>query len=364
MRIFKCWCANRGSSCPTFQSGYYGIRGNALELLRSYLHSRSQYVKVNNTTSSLIDILYGVPQGSILGPLLFLVFINDLPDATNFYVKLFADDTFLCSQSKSLELLESEVNFELKKVYSWLASNRLTLNISKSKYMLISKSRSIPNLNICLNGTPMQSCDTYKYLGVHFDKNLNWKSHIEYVSNKISKSCGALAKIRHCVDIKTLVNVYHALINSYLRYGIVVWGGASSSALRPLQTALNKAIRIITFAPYGNLDLTPAYQQLKLLTVEKTYMLEMGKLTYKSRNQLLPTAIGNQFELSSANLNHNYFVRNRERRVRLLCKTKTGEKSIQFRSSQLWDNLPNDIKSSTSFSIFKKAYKEYLVNSN
>ena len=98
---------------------YYGIRGNALELLRSYLHSRSQYVKVNDTISTLIDIIYGVPQGSILGPLLFLVFINDLPDATNFYVKLFADDTFLCSQNKSLELLESDVNFELKKVYSW-----------------------------------------------------------------------------------------------------------------------------------------------------------------------------------------------------------------------------------------------------
>ena len=190
-----------------------------------------------------------------------------------------------------------------------------------------------------------------------------WNSHIEYISNKISKSCGALAKIRHCVDIKTLVNVYHALINSYLRYGIIVWGGASSSALRPLQTALNKAIRIITFAPYGNLDLTPAYQQLKLLTVEKTYMLEMGKFTYKSKNQLLPTAIGNQFEISSANLNHNHFVRNRKRPVRLLCNTKTGEKSVQFKSSLLWDTLPNDIKTKTSFYIFKKAYKEYLVNS-
>ena len=127
----------------------------------------------------------------------------------------------------------------------------------------------------------MQSCDTYKYLGVHIDKNLNWKCHIEYINNKISKSCGALAKIRHCVDIRTLVNVYHALINSYIRYGIVVWGGASASALKPLQTTINKAIRIITFAPYGNLDLTPAYQQLKLLTVEKTYMFEVAKFTYK-----------------------------------------------------------------------------------
>ena len=218
-------------------------------------------------------------------------------------------------QNKNFETLENEVNIELGKVYSWLASNKLTLNVSKSKYMIISKKRQIPNLNISINNTPMESCDNYKYLGVHFDKNLNWKCHIDYITNKISKSCGALAKIRHYVDIKTLVNVHHALINSYIRYGIVVWGGASASTLKPLQTALNKAIRIITFAPYGNLDLTPAYQQLKLLTVEKTYKLELAKFTYKAKNHLLPINIGNQFGLSSANLNHNHFVRNRVRPV-------------------------------------------------
>ena len=82
-----------------------------------------------------MDIEYGVPQGSILGPLLFLIFINDLPEATNFFIRLFADDTFLCAQNDNLELLENEVNFELKKVFIWLASNKLTLNIKKSKFM-------------------------------------------------------------------------------------------------------------------------------------------------------------------------------------------------------------------------------------
>ena len=293
----------------------------------------------------------------------FLLFINDLPDATNFYVKLFADDTFLCTQNKSFSALEAEVNIELEKVYSWLASNRLTLNISKSKYMLISKSRSIPNLSICLNGTQMQSCDSYKYLGVHFDKNLDWKCHIDYITSKISKSCGALAKIRHCVDTKTLVNVYHALVNSYIRYGIVVWGGASSTTLNPLQTVLNKAIRIISFAPYGNLDLIPANKELKLLTVEKTYALELAKLTYKSKNGLLPVVIGNQFQLSSSLLGHSHFVRNRQRPIRLLSRTKTGEKSVQYKAFQLWNDLSEDIKKSESFLIFKRVYKDHLINS-
>ena len=149
-----------------------------------------------------------------MGPLLFLIFINDLPDATSFYVKLFADDTFLCTQSKSFVELESNVNVELGKVYTWLASNKLTLNIDKSKFMIVSKKRVIPDLRICLNKTPLLSCDSYKYLGVHIDKNLDWKSHVEYITSKISKSCGALAKLRHCVNTETLVNVYNAIVNS------------------------------------------------------------------------------------------------------------------------------------------------------
>ena len=109
-----------------------------LQLLESYLSNRSQYVKLNNTKSALIDILFGVPQGSILGPLLFLIFINDLPEATKLYVKLFADDTFLCAQDNDYTSLENYVNAELEKVFVWLASNKLTLNISKSKYMIVS----------------------------------------------------------------------------------------------------------------------------------------------------------------------------------------------------------------------------------
>ena len=108
---------------------HYGIWGLPLQLLRSYLSNRNQFVKLNDANSSLIDILFGVPQGSILGPLLFLIFINDLPEATNLYVKLFADDTFLCAQGSNIESLENFVNIELDKVFVWLASNKLTLNV-------------------------------------------------------------------------------------------------------------------------------------------------------------------------------------------------------------------------------------------
>ena len=207
--------------CPklgTMTVHKYGIRGNALKLFQSYLSSRFQFVKVNGIKSTLLSIEYGVPQGSILGPLLFLLYINDLPNATNFFIRLFADDTFLCAQNEDILLLEQEAQSEIEKVYFWLVSNRLTLNVDKSKFMLITNKKNISHqIELKINGEKLEQCDTYKYLGVQIDSNLSWKPHLDYISTKIAKACGALSKSRHCVDINTLVNIYYALVHSYLK---------------------------------------------------------------------------------------------------------------------------------------------------
>ena len=112
-------------------------------------------------------------------------------------------------------ILENEVNLELKKVYVWLASNKLTLNVKKSKFMFFSNKKNISRkLSIKINGKQLENCDSYKYLGVIFDSKLSWKPHVEYICKKISKSCGALSKLRHYVDIGTLKNVYYTLVHS------------------------------------------------------------------------------------------------------------------------------------------------------
>ena len=117
-----------------------------------------------------------------------MIFINDLPNASQFYIKLFADDTFLCAQNKDFALLERDVNSELEKVFIWLASNKLTLNVKKSKFMIVTRKRDVPDLSIRINNVPLEQCDSYKYLGVMIDKDLSWKSHVEYISPKISKA--------------------------------------------------------------------------------------------------------------------------------------------------------------------------------
>ena len=355
----------------------YGIRGRVLKLFESYLDSRYQYTKLGNALSSVAPVKFGVPQGSILGPLLFLIFINDLPNATKFFIKLFADDTFLCAQNSDIQLLENEVNSELKNVFKWLASNKLTLNVSKSKFMIVTnKKRFPPNFSISLNGEcvnaiaaetghkpQLDQCDSYKYLGVYIDKKLSWKPHIEYICKKIAKACGALAKLRHSVSTELLIEIYHALIHSYLRYGIAVWGNASDNILLPLQTMINRALRIMTFAPFGRVDLKPIYDCLKILDVKNVFLLETSKFLYKSKNDLLPTIIGNYFEVQRNNRLPNLRPRNISS-PEIIIRLVSGEKSIQYRGVKVWENIPDQIKTSESFISFKKKFKSYLLEND
>ena len=172
------------------------------------------------------------------------------------FIKLFADDTFLCAQNSDIELLETEVNLELQNVYQWLIANKLTLNVKKSKFMIVTNKKNVCHTpSIGINGKSLEECDYYKYLGVMIDKNLTWKPHVEYICKKISKACGSLANLRYCVNTSILREVYHSLIHSYLRYGVIVWGNASENTLQPLTYLVNRAARIMTFAPFGRIDL-------------------------------------------------------------------------------------------------------------
>ena len=275
---------------------------------------------------------------------------------------MYADDTVLCAQNTNMKALEVEANLELSKVYNWLCSNKLTLNIKKSKYMIISKKRKKQPIVVKINGTKLEQCASYKYLGVIFDKNLNWKPHIEHLCTKLSRACGSLIKIRNCVSIETLREIYHALIHSYLRYGIIVWGNISKTVVKPLNIMINRAIRIMSFAPYGRVNLNSVYKELKLLDFDQIFQLESAKFMYKKTVGLLPTKVGEYFKQRTPPT-HNYNLRRRpdapHRKIDY--KTSIGENSMLIRGEKLWIDIPKIIKDCVSYGAFKRQYKEYLL---
>lgn len=230
-----------------------GIRGIPLRWFISYLSDRTQMVKVRDCLSNEAIIKFGVPQGSILGPTLFLVYINDLCDLTldNGSVYTYADDTVLLFNGKSWSEVQETANNGLSKVSNWLRSNLLTVNVTKTKFVTFTlTSRTQPRSSFALyihraNCTdssqcacsPLESTDSIKYLGIVIDKCLTWTKHINALGGKTRKLIYTFKKLRHVLSSDTLVTVYYALAQSILTYCISIWGAAAITHLLPLERA-------------------------------------------------------------------------------------------------------------------------------
>ena len=175
---------------------HYGIRGNALNWFTSYLSGRKQYVTYNGMSSGTKTINCGVPQGSILGPLLFLIYINDLCSAYKFTMPvLFADDTNLFSSGTDLPAMANNINYELEQISLWLKVNKLSLNVKKTHYMVFTNKKSrTANLKISIDNQIIDEVCQTKFLGVIIDNKLTWKNHILYICWKISHGIGMLIK--------------------------------------------------------------------------------------------------------------------------------------------------------------------------
>ena len=179
---------------------HYGIRGVANNWFSSYLQNRSQYVSINGFNSKLEHIHCGVPQGSILGPLLFLIYINDLNCAIRYCsVHHFADDTNLLNYNNSVKRMNKQVNQDLKNLTNWLNANKICLNVSKTEVVLFKSSRKLTDvpLKLKLNGKRLYPTNSVKYLGINIDENLTWKQQISDIAIKLNKTNGILSKLRH-----------------------------------------------------------------------------------------------------------------------------------------------------------------------
>ena len=216
---------------------HYGFRGIANTWFKNYLTDRTQTVSINGTISESKEITCGVPQGSVLGPVLFLLYINDLPNSTNFFTSLFADDTVLIKSSENLHSLFSESNQELQRASDWFDANKLSLNISKTKFLVFrNKKMSFdPNIyNLHLNDKKIErigeDCKEkyFKFLGMRIDEFMTWKYHIDHVCSKVSVGNSILNRTKNFLPLNVRKALYSSLVKSQINYGILFYGNNAS----------------------------------------------------------------------------------------------------------------------------------------
>ena len=209
----------------------YSVGQSGVKFFESYLSNRCQRCCVNVELSEVVKLTCGVPQGSNLGPLLFLIYINDLPNCLETATpRMFADDTNITTAAKSVPELQLIINSELKNLYQWLITNRLSLNVAKTEleFMTVGSRQRLlvhnEHISIEMEGKPIKRVNEAKSLGVQIDEHLTWARHVENVANKIASAIGALKRVRQFVDTNTALKIYEALIQPHFDYCSIVWG--------------------------------------------------------------------------------------------------------------------------------------------
>ena len=263
---------------------YYGVRGSSLKLLQNYLTNRKQFTECDSIKSDLGSITTGVPQGSNLGPFLFLVYLNDIQNCSSqFKIINYADDSTFISSFNSTQN-EQLINAELEKVQNWLQSNKLSMNISKTKFMLFhSPKKQVVTPALKINDQPIESVDNFVYLGISINKNLSWKIQTDKIARKISKIICVLSKLKNTIPTFILKTIYNSLISCHLNYGILVWG----QSLGPLEKLQKRAIRLLTNSKY-NAHTNPLFKSMKILKIEDMRRIQELVFFYKFSKNMLP----------------------------------------------------------------------------
>ena len=343
---------------------HYGIRGNALAWFTSYLTNRKQFVQFNNSQSQMQTITSGVPQGSILGPLLFILYMNDLRTPNPFHLTLYADDTTLLVPRNSPEETTRILNTQFQKLHTWFTSNQLIVNISKTNYIVFGLKSSLQNHNfsININNTEINRVYKTKFLGVIIDSELNWRHHITHIKNKISKTTGILLRARKALSTKHLITLYKSLILPHLTYCITIWGSTYKKYIDLLTIAQKKIIRIITYSSYLA-HTAPLFTRFKILTIDHLHSYHSLLFAHKLYHHLHPTIMTSTLNPSLPD--RPYSLRNNSNATLTFRSLQIARFGLKYKLPRFWNNLPLHFRNLQSIQIFKKRIKQnYFFSSS
>lgn len=325
-----------------------GIRGKALKWVRDYLKNRSQFVSINpfDGNSPLINNEIGVPQGSILGPVLFILFVNDFFEL-NHNLFLYADDASAIVQTKDNINLETRVQECLEDMYDWFCSNLLLTNLEKTGYLVFHNYNKKINIDVNIGGVQLQKLNHVKFLGMNIDENLNWKAHCESVSKILNSVCYMLRNLKRVLSIEQLLSVYNAQVSSRLRYGVTLWG--TSSAAAGVFLTQKRLVRCIAGVSQKT-SCKPYFKQYEILTLPSIVVLELATAVFIRKDSFVKNCD-----------NHHYNTRNQQNFVIPNFQYRIGRQSPFFLGLKIFNCLSDDVKKSKNVFIFKGKLKKILL---
>ena len=329
---------------------HYGIRGTIHSWFEDYLTNRTQCTVHDGHTSLKLDISTGVPQGSVLGPILFLIYINDIVNVFTWAKTiLFADDMTLYFTGSNNDIRFHLANQDLNKLHSWCLSNRLTINTDKTHFMFFSNRNTnvLPVLKI--NNNLISRAYKLRFLGVIFDESLTFKFHTSNVSQKLSRCTAMLYKVRDFVPCEVLKTLYYAHIYPHLLYCNPIWSTTHATHLKCINLLHKKIIRIITKSSFLE-HTTPLFKNTKILKLEDITKHSIATSMYKNQiNVSLPP--------------HEYTTRHREQLSIPSHRLSLFRHSTVYLGPHIWNSLPHPIKNAPSLNVFKSKLKYRLLYS-